>query len=121
MLIVFLVKPPAATGQSHSSTNCACPDIRRARAWIGRIFAPPSASGGLRIGCGAGGSAARVLSGLSWTEIRLNYTASIAARPEGSRGGRACSAPRPDAIHSGAVEMTVVAKFINQGPGTCED
>jgi hypothetical protein len=96
VLKLFLIKPPAATGQSHSSANFACPyDIVGACSRTNRIYAPSSASGGSEIRPGAvGARRGPLFGGLSWTEIRLHCAASIAAvdgraRHAGLRDGKA--------------------------------
>jgi len=81
VLKFFLIKPPAATGQSHSSATFACPyGIVGAGARTNRIYRGPSASGGSGIGPSAVGARPRPLfAALSWTEICLHCGASIAA------------------------------------------
>jgi hypothetical protein len=112
---LFLNKPPTATRQSHSSVKFACPDVHaqqtkfppHKRFWRfensarrGRDEQPP------------------LFRGLSWSEIRLHCTTSIAAALDGRRALRsyatACSA-------AGGGFFTVAAEFINEGWGMCED
>ena len=51
---------------------------------------------------------------------RFAYTAlRQLRRSRAGRGVRGCVTKNLD--YSGAMEFTVVAQFINQGPGTCED
>jgi hypothetical protein len=84
VLILFLIKPPAATGQPHSSATFACPanslgeeKYRRKPKpfWLFDNWprrprrAKPAALGAL-----------------SWTEIRLHCTASIGRSPSAACG-----------------------------------
>ena len=95
MLILFLMKPPAATGRSHSLTTFACPGARPPT----DRFAEAQASTAIQES-GRGAIAERPLpmDGLSWTEICLD---SIAARS--MAGGAYELALRPDIIHIVAV------------------
>jgi hypothetical protein len=119
VLKLFLIKPPAATGRPHSSANFACPyDIVGSRSRTNRIYAGSSASGGSGIGPGAARGTAD--SSAPCLGPRFAYTAlRQLQRSMAERGVRVCARVRLD--HSEAMEFTVVAESINQGPGTCED
>ena len=114
MFILFLIKPPTATGQSHSSAKIACPAIGTRTDKFAEVQALLEFENRPRRGREASPS---LLGGLSWAEIRLQCAASIAAR---STAGAAygCARP-PDQQRDGG--FTVAAEFINLGSGMCEE
>jgi hypothetical protein len=116
--MLFLIKPPAAKGQSHSWVKFACPDMRARQT----KFPPGQALLAVReFGAGAvatsslpraGAVATSSLpfsGGLSWTQIRLHCAASIATALDGRRALRFMRPPDQQRV----TVFTFAAEFIN--------
>jgi hypothetical protein len=110
---LFLIKPPTAIGQSHSLAKFACPDIP---ARVNKFAEAQALLPVGELGAAPGKEPPSVLSGLSWTEIRLHC--GVNSRRWSTAGaawglwGRLISSGR---------RFTVAAEFINLGSGMCED
>ena len=136
MLILLLIIPPAAIGQPYSPAKFDCPDTgartdrysrlvpivrrrsigagARGRApGAGSAFEPPPKCFRRRENHARGGERPndRCRGDLSWIEICLHCTASIAARSNAGRGLRRWARSRPGAAAN--AQFTVVAEFIN--------
>lgn len=117
MLILFLIKPPAATGQSPIARQ-SLPVHTTSLAFAAEPteFTEPQAS--LAVQESDPGRPARAgLHSTACLGARLAYTA-LRQLGVAERGVRVCATASLD--HIGAMGFTVVAEFINLGPGTCE-
>jgi hypothetical protein len=113
VFILFLIKPPTATGQSHSLAKFACPDIP---ARVNKFAEAQALLPVGELGAAPGKEPPSVLA--ACLGPRFAYTAGrqFAARVDGRRRlglwGRLISSGR---------RFTVAAEFINLGSGMCED
>jgi hypothetical protein len=106
VFILLLIKPPAATGQSHSSAKFACPDAdpRTDKISNGQALLAVTELGALW-SRGAANPSER----LCWIKIRLHCAASLRRR---SKAAPQHASVRDRRISSGE-GFTVAAEFIN--------
>jgi hypothetical protein len=106
VFILLLIKPPAATGQSHSSAKFACPD---ADLWTDKISNGQALLAVKELGALWSRGAAIPSGRLCWIEIRLHCAASLRRR--------LMAAPQHASLRdrqiSSAGGFTVAAEFIN--------
>ena len=106
MLTLLLIKPPAATGQSHSSAKVACPD-RDGR--TDKISHCQTLLAVRELGASPSRRAAVPSGRLCWIEIRLHCAASLRRR---SMAAPQHASLRDRRISSGE-RFTAGAEFIN--------